>query len=600
MSEFSVIDGLCNKSKSGTRIIIWNLRRTSTESLEFDFERDRYDLQILSDVYESTRGTKKQQAGTIMSVPESEYSLRAYCSILYLKPRMQVILQGQKVEAQYVTKTLANVLKDSYKPVCNPTLKKGITISFGFNTKNKDHYGLMMYHKNRLIKAYERVACQRRANSTGVGVIGVIECNYLTPTHNKQDFDSTDEYRRTLLSVGSKLEDYWKEVHHRFKDCPDVLEDIVKQPDQNWVQCEQCLKWRKLPDCVDIERLPKKWFCKMNSDPQYRNCEAEEESEDSDDEQRGYQKTYKQDEKNQKIQEEKSSEQSPMRSWQTPSSSDLISSSDTETGSRSLDNTSADTQGTAHSSTPTRNKTALVPNQDGPPKKKARGKCFGTTPDSFLNDSDGKAAQFKETEIAQMEDGDDGINMSTGKKEQSNEFTNISTEDQQNYEVLYLQAMEEIKQLQNKIRDQEKEQNEKVDRLENEKHTLLTSYKSLQNDLEGIKKEIEKVKVIMADKEVQTDFPSSYEESTVTSAEASNSGRERDSQEQETQDRPENGHENKNTQLCSLRLRDLRQKVARLLVTFIPALDLQQVNYDCDVIDEILTQVIEEKEAASS
>ncbi|KAM9486601.1 MORC family CW-type zinc finger protein 3-like isoform 2-T6 [Clarias gariepinus] len=337
LSEFSVIDVLCNKSKSGTRIIIWNLRRTFTGNLEFDFERDRYDLQIPADVYESTRETKKQQAGTIMSVPESEYSLRAYCSILYLKPRMQIILQGLKVKAQYVTKTLANVVKDSYKPVCNPTLKKGITISFGFNTRNKEHYGLMMYHKNRLIKAYERVACQRRANSTGAGVIGVIECNYLTPTHNKQDFDSTDEYRRTLLSVGSKLEEYWKEVRHSFKDCPDVLEDIVYLPDQNWVQCDQCLKWRKLPDCVDIKRLPKAWFCKMNSDPQYRSCEAEEEpdsideqqgyqetessgnykqdcaaeeeSEDSDDEQQGYQKTYKQDEKNKKIQEKKSSKQ---------------------------------------------------------------------------------------------------------------------------------------------------------------------------------------------------------------------------------------------------------------------------------------------------
>lgn len=29
----------------------------------------------------------------------------------------------------------------------------------------------------------------------GVGVIGVIECNFLQPTHNKQDFDDTDKYR---------------------------------------------------------------------------------------------------------------------------------------------------------------------------------------------------------------------------------------------------------------------------------------------------------------------------------------------------------------------------------------------------------------------
>lgn len=38
--------------------------------------------------------------------------------------------------------------------------KKAIKIIFGYNTKSQEQYGLMMYHKNRLIKAYERVACQ--------------------------------------------------------------------------------------------------------------------------------------------------------------------------------------------------------------------------------------------------------------------------------------------------------------------------------------------------------------------------------------------------------------------------------------------------------
>lgn len=38
---------------------------------------------------------------------------------------------------------------------------KEVTITFGYEAKNEGHYGLMMYHKNRLIKAYERVPCQR-------------------------------------------------------------------------------------------------------------------------------------------------------------------------------------------------------------------------------------------------------------------------------------------------------------------------------------------------------------------------------------------------------------------------------------------------------
>lgn len=35
-----------------------------------------------------------------------------------------------------------------------------VRITFGFNLKNKDHFGIMMYHKNRLIKSYEKVGCQ--------------------------------------------------------------------------------------------------------------------------------------------------------------------------------------------------------------------------------------------------------------------------------------------------------------------------------------------------------------------------------------------------------------------------------------------------------
>lgn len=43
-------------------------------------------------------------------------SLQAYCSILYLKPRMQIILRGQKVKTQLVSKSLALIERDVYRP----------------------------------------------------------------------------------------------------------------------------------------------------------------------------------------------------------------------------------------------------------------------------------------------------------------------------------------------------------------------------------------------------------------------------------------------------------------------------------------------------
>uniref|UniRef100_A0ABI8AHA0 CW-type domain-containing protein n=1 Tax=Felis catus TaxID=9685 RepID=A0ABI8AHA0_FELCA len=214
--------------KKGTRIIIWNLRSYKSAT-EFDFDKDKYDIRIPEDLDETTgkKGYKKQERMDQIA-PESDYSLRAYCSILYLKPRMQIILRGQK------------------------------------------------------------------ANNMGVGVVGIIECNFLKPTHNKQDFDYTNEYRLTIAALGEKLNDYWNEMKvKKNSEYPLNLpvEDIQKRPDQTWVQCDSCLKWRKLPDGID--QLPEKWYCSNNPDPQFRNCDVPEEPEDEDVVHPTYEKTYK-------------------------------------------------------------------------------------------------------------------------------------------------------------------------------------------------------------------------------------------------------------------------------------------------------------------
>ncbi|XP_076405354.1 MORC family CW-type zinc finger protein 3 isoform X2 [Peromyscus maniculatus bairdii] len=277
--------------KKGTRIIIWNLR-SYKNATEFDFEKDKYDIRIPEDLDDiaGKKGYKKQERMDQIA-PESDYSLRAYCSILYLKPRMQIILRGQKVKTQLVSKSLAYIERDVYRP---KFLTRTVRITFGFNCRNKDHYGIMMYHKNRLIKAYEKVGCQLKANNMGVGVVGIIECNFLKPTHNKQDFDYTNEYRLTILALGEKLNDYWNEMKvKKNAEYPLNLpvEDIQKRPDQTWVQCDSCLKWRKLPDGID--QLPEKWYCYNNPDPQFRNCEVPEEPEDEDLVHPTYEKTYK-------------------------------------------------------------------------------------------------------------------------------------------------------------------------------------------------------------------------------------------------------------------------------------------------------------------
>ncbi|XP_053483638.1 MORC family CW-type zinc finger protein 3-like [Ictalurus furcatus] len=540
LSEFSVIDGLCTNS-SGTRIIIWNLRRTPSGELEFDFTKNPYDIRIPVDVYGRTGEINKRQAAGGVSVPESEYSLRAYCSILYRKPRMQIIIQGKKVETLLVTKTLANLKRCKYKP---DSVKKAIRIKFGYNTKSKEHDGLMMYHNNRLIKAYERVDCQRKADGRAVGVIGVIECNYLTPRRNKQDFDDTEDYRKTLKNAGNKLEEYWKQQVYAPELKPNCTEDTVKRPDQSWVQCDNCLTWRKLPDGIDPKKLPEKWFCHMNSDPQFRSCTDEEAPEDSDDEQPRNQKTYKQHERNQKLQQE-NWKQSPSTPCHPTHSSAHISSPLTHAGSRP----SVDTQQTFLPITAViiRNKRALGQSQENTEKKKARKNISdnnvldspstsSASPDTVCSSSmcssgnDANKGEWIKTETAPVDNGDDVIDKSMVNKEQRNQFTQNSSEDQQNFKVLYLQAKEETKQLQHKLGELEKaaeELKEKVDSLEKEKCTLLTYCESLEKDLE---------------------------EESATSTETSNSGRGRDLQfwteQHETHDKQGSGEENNSLQLC--------------------------------------------------
>lgn len=50
----------------------------------------------------------------------------------------------------------------------------------------------------------------------------------------------------------------------------------TKQDD--WVQCDKCQKWRRLPNQVNVSELPAVWYCKMNRwDKRHNKCSAPEE-----------------------------------------------------------------------------------------------------------------------------------------------------------------------------------------------------------------------------------------------------------------------------------------------------------------------------------
>ncbi|XP_030895519.1 MORC family CW-type zinc finger protein 4-like, partial [Leptonychotes weddellii] len=111
-------------------------------------------------------------------------------------------------------------------------------------------------------------------------------------------------FRLTINALAQKLNAYWKEKTSQenfetsaitTRPIPEHCWTCTKQfegrsrepsipgkrkiPDQTWVQCDECLKWRKLPGKVDPSTLPARWFCYYNSHPKYRRCSVPEEQE---------------------------------------------------------------------------------------------------------------------------------------------------------------------------------------------------------------------------------------------------------------------------------------------------------------------------------
>ncbi|KAK7922406.1 hypothetical protein WMY93_009308 [Mugilogobius chulae] len=280
-------------SNKGTKILIWNLRRAKDGNPEIDFGTDPTDFRLPEiNINELKTSLKNRE----LPNPEQNmhYSLKDYLSILYLRPRIHIILRGKEIPAKLVSQQLTQVEYDVYKPHFT---KDKVKLTFGINEKNRENYGIMMYHKNRLIKAYEKVGCQLKTSGqrAGIGVIGIIECDFLKPAHNKQDFEYTKEYRLTLGALGMKLNDYWKEVTER-KSRHGEFEAVNKERGNalckknaqqscsgpTWLQCEECLKWRSVP-AGHYDVIPENWNCSQNPNPRYRSCSSQEEANNTED-----------------------------------------------------------------------------------------------------------------------------------------------------------------------------------------------------------------------------------------------------------------------------------------------------------------------------
>ncbi|XP_042383223.1 protein MICRORCHIDIA 6-like isoform X3 [Zingiber officinale] len=211
LTENGLLENFNDMGSHGTKIIIYNLWHNDTGETELDFETDEKDILI--------SGAPNQVRTNSICLQKTQnhiarrlcYSLRVYCSILYLHmpDNFKIILRGCEVEHHYIARDLKYCECVKYRPHVGGKIEAEVVTTIGF-LKEFPHvnvHGFNIYYMNRLILPFHHVASHR-----GKGVVGVLEVNYLKPTHDKQGFERSSLYEKLETRLKQMTYEYW--AHH--------------------------------------------------------------------------------------------------------------------------------------------------------------------------------------------------------------------------------------------------------------------------------------------------------------------------------------------------------------------------------------------------
>jgi hypothetical protein len=70
-------------------------------------------------------------------------------------------------------------------------------------------HGFNIYHKNRLILPFWSVIKNYTKRAKAKGVVGMLETNFIEPTHNKQDFEKTSLFQKLEARLRDMAMEYW-------------------------------------------------------------------------------------------------------------------------------------------------------------------------------------------------------------------------------------------------------------------------------------------------------------------------------------------------------------------------------------------------------
>ncbi|XP_030495618.2 uncharacterized protein LOC115711423 isoform X2 [Cannabis sativa] len=260
--------------RTGTQIYIWNLDEWgSNYSLEWCTGLNDKSTVCESDIYIRSRRIRCRPGQVSQQVP-LDYSLRSYLEVLFFVPRMKIYVQGSLVKSRPLAKSLNKTRVES-----GIIMGKSVQLTLGRSQIEWDraNCGMFLYWHGRLIEAYKRVGGAIHNADMGRGVIGVIDVTDVVNDgkgrvwvlNNKQGFQDCEPYAILEKWLGQKADEYWDDNYDALQLSKN---GILYKPDQEWVQCDKCRKWRMLDFEFDSNNLPPEWFCHMK--PFERSCDV--------------------------------------------------------------------------------------------------------------------------------------------------------------------------------------------------------------------------------------------------------------------------------------------------------------------------------------
>ncbi|KAH6815751.1 hypothetical protein C2S51_020571 [Perilla frutescens var. frutescens] len=192
----------------GTKIIVYNLWHNDDGKMELDFESDPEDICLSGNDSDSAKISSQMVLKDQHLANRLKYSLRAYLSILYMRfpENFCIILRGRIVEYHSIASDLKFPEFILYKP---QNVEGSVITTIGFlkEAPRVNIHGFNVYHKNRLILPFWHVVNYSR--SRGRGVVGILEANFIEPTHNKQDFEKTPVFQKLEARLKDMIQEYW-------------------------------------------------------------------------------------------------------------------------------------------------------------------------------------------------------------------------------------------------------------------------------------------------------------------------------------------------------------------------------------------------------